>query len=301
MLGRWPLDLLAQSIRASLGGPASPDLFLHPAGDLGLYGPNSIVWKVHAEFLPMMVGGLSSLLLQALHPGALAGVWDHSSFRSDLMGRLGRTARFVAMASFGPQALVDQAMARVRSIHSQVSGTDEFGRPYSADAPELLEWVQLTETRSFWMAWQWMGLADPAWCADTYVAEMRRQGLALGCSEDLPATWFGLEQRLLSRVGELCCTSRTREVIRVLDEFPVPAHQRPLYRAMQTAAFEVLPDWALRQLGRPRANALQCMALKAVLRPTHAVLRQALWPGSVAEMSYRRVAGADPGTRSRVL
>lgn len=288
---RWrPLhSAIAASIRSSLGGPASPELFLVPEGDPGLYGPDSLVWKVHAEFLPMMVGGLSSLILQALHPRALAGVWDHSSFRTDLMGRLGRTARFVAIASFGPTSVVNEAMARVRSIHEQVRGVDEFGAPYEANDPSLLEWVQLTETRSFWSAWQWMGIADSRWSADVYAEEMRRQGMALGCNESLPSTWQGLELRLAERVGELRCTARTREVIRILEDFPVPLHQRLLYTAMQSAAFEILPDWALRQLGRPRAARWEVMALKAVLRSSHALLSSALWPGSVAEMSHRRM------------
>lgn len=284
-----PLRLIAQSVRQSLGGASRPEDYLLPSGDPGLYGPESLVWRVHAEFLPMMIGGLASLLLQALHPGALAGVWDHSTFREDLTGRLGRTAKFVAMTTFGPTDGAEAVVQKIRRIHDQVVGVDEFGRPYAANDPQLLEWVQLTETRSFWLAWQWLGLADQHWSADQYAGEMRELGLRLGCSPDLPATWPGLEGRLAERAHELRCTARTREVIRLLEDFPVPIQQRLLFKAMLAAAFETLPDWALQMMGRRRANVFQVLAMRALLLPAHRVLSVALWEGSVAQMAWTRV------------
>ena len=88
--------LIQNTIRQLVGGGGPPTAFLTPAGDPGILGPDSMPWDVHADFISMMIGGISSLVLQALHPGALAGVWDHSSFRRDLQGRLGRTAYFIA-------------------------------------------------------------------------------------------------------------------------------------------------------------------------------------------------------------
>jgi uncharacterized protein (DUF2236 family) len=142
-------ELIRRSIREMVGGGGPPVAFLTPAGDRGLFGPESIAWKVHDDFISMMIGGISSLILQALHPQALAGVWDHSSFREDLKGRLGRTAFFIAATTYGPKGMADSVIDRVNQIHQKVSGFDEFNQPYRADDPELLAWVHLTETRSF--------------------------------------------------------------------------------------------------------------------------------------------------------
>lgn len=97
----------------------------------------------------MMIGGISSLILQALHPQALAGVWDHSAFREDLKGRLGRTAFFIAATTYGPTDMADNIIQKVNLIHAKITGLDEFGKPYSATDPHLLAWVHLTEARSF--------------------------------------------------------------------------------------------------------------------------------------------------------
>ncbi len=98
----------------------------------GLFGPQSIVWRIHGDVTSMMVGGVSGLLLQMLHPAVLAGVWDHSNFRADLLGRLRRTARFIALTSYGARDEAEAAIARVRSIHGRVSGRLLDGTPYRA-------------------------------------------------------------------------------------------------------------------------------------------------------------------------
>jgi hypothetical protein len=97
----------------------------------------------------MMVGGISGLLLQMLHPAVLAGVWDHSSFRADLHGRLRRTARFIAVTTYGRKSDAEAAIARVRQIHELVCGVLPNGVPYAASNPALLAWVHVTETTSF--------------------------------------------------------------------------------------------------------------------------------------------------------
>ena len=96
---------------------------LFTAGDPGLFGPEAVCWRVHADFTSMMTGGIAALLLQALHPLALAGVWDHSSFRTDILGRLRRTATFITGTTFGSRADALALIERVKSIHAHISGT----------------------------------------------------------------------------------------------------------------------------------------------------------------------------------
>ncbi len=91
--------------------------FENPAGDPGLFGPQSVIWRVHCDFTSMLCGGVSALLLQMLHPLALAGVWDHSNFREDMLGRLRRTSQFVSVTTFGPTAEAERLIAKVRAIH----------------------------------------------------------------------------------------------------------------------------------------------------------------------------------------
>ena len=146
--------LIRESIRSMIGTKGPPVAFLEPAGDRGLFGPESVAWRVHEDFISMMIGGISSLVLQALHPKALAGIWDHSTFRNDLKGRLGRTAFFIAATTYGPTEMANHAIDRVNKIHTSVSGLDELGNPYSATDPHLLRWVHITEARSFMSAFE---------------------------------------------------------------------------------------------------------------------------------------------------
>src|ERR1700739_3378677 len=137
----------------SLTTGSGPSLdYSSPPGDPGLFGPDAICWKVHSDFTSMMTGGISALLLQALHPLALAGVWDHSSFRADILGRLRRTATFISGTTYGNRRDALPLSERVKQIHSGVAGTAPDGRPYRASDPALLTWVHVAEVSSFMTA-----------------------------------------------------------------------------------------------------------------------------------------------------
>ncbi|WP_446741106.1 oxygenase MpaB family protein [Sphingomonas sp. H160509] len=149
--------------------------------DTALFPPDSMIWRVHGDVVSMMVGGVSALLLQMLHPAVLAGVWDHSNFRTDMLGRLRRTARFIAATTYGERAEAEAAIARVRAVHSHIGGVLPNGTPYRADDPSLLAWVHVSEAWSFLAAWQHYGdrrltLAQE----DLYYAEFASIGSALG-------------------------------------------------------------------------------------------------------------------------
>src|SRR5471030_861408 len=140
---------LANGVTSLTTGSGPSVDYSSPPGDPGLFGPDAICWKVHADFTSMMTGGVSALLLQALHPIALAGVWDHSTFRTDILGRLRRTATFIAGTTYGNQHDALALIERVRRIHLSVTGVTPDGRPYRASDPELLTWVHVAEVSSF--------------------------------------------------------------------------------------------------------------------------------------------------------
>ncbi|MBA2920215.1 DUF2236 domain-containing protein [Sphingomonas sp. MAH-20] len=223
----------------------------------GLFGPRSVVWRVHGDVTAMMVGGVSGLLLQMLHPAVLAGVWDHSRFREDLLGRLRRTARFIALTSYGGREEAEAAIARVRAIHARVSGTLPDGTRYRADDPRLLAWVHVTETVSALAGW--IRYAEPRMNAadrDRYVAEMARIGEALG-ADPVPRSLAEAWRLIEATRGELKVDSRTREVAALV--LGSPAHKpsaEPLHRLTMWAAVDLLPDWARRMHGLRGAGPL---------------------------------------------
>ena len=218
--------------------------------DTALFPPDSMIWRVHGDVVSMMVGGVSALLLQMLHPAVLAGVWDHSNFRTDMLGRLRRTARFIAATTYGERAEAEAAIARVRAVHSHIGGTLPDGTPYRADDPSLLAWVHVSEAWSFLAAWQHYGdrrltLAQE----DLYYAEFASIGSALG-AEALPRNRAGTNQALRNMQPALIADGRTREVARlVLNQTPSNPLAIPLQRTIAQAAVDLLPNWARRMHG----------------------------------------------------
>ena len=166
-----------------------------PAGDPGLFGPGSMGWQVHGDFPAMMMGGVAALLMQMLHPAALAGVWDHSNFRRDMQGRLRRTAQFIAGTTFGSTAHAHQLIDRVRRIHDRVGGTLPDGTPYQANDPDVLLWVHATGARCFLDAYRryrapWLthGRSGPLFC--------RNRGGGAGAGQCRAADDAGRHRRL---------------------------------------------------------------------------------------------------------
>jgi uncharacterized protein (DUF2236 family) len=216
----------------------------------GLFGPRSVVWRVHGDVTSMMVGGVTGLLLQMLHPAVLAGVWDHSKFRTDMRGRLRRTARFIALTTYGGRAEAEAAIARVRAIHDRVRGVLPDGTSYAANDPPLLAWVHVTETTSFLDAW--VRYAEPGMSAadqDRYFAEMARIGEALG-ADPIPRSRVEARRLIEAMRPQMRCDARTREVARLVLGQPAPSPMaEPVQALTMQAAVDLLPAWARRLHG----------------------------------------------------
>lgn len=222
-----------------------------PPGDPGLFGPDSVTWRIHADFPGMLSGGLCALMLQTLHPLALAGVYDHSNFRDDLVGRLRRTTNFVAGTTYAPTGPAVAMIERVARIHSRVRGTSAGGVAYSADAPELLTWVHVTEAYGFLQGYRrYCNRELPAGVADRYYAESRRVAEMLG-ARGVPGSEADVDRYFAHVRGQLRFDDRSREVLGVLARIrlPVPAAgvSRELFLGAGAA---LLPDWA-RTMSRP--------------------------------------------------
>lgn len=218
--------------------------------DNALFAPDSVVWRVHGDVTTMMIGGVCALLLQMLHPAVLAGVWDHSNFRTDLLGRLRRTARFIAITTYGERADAVAAIAQVRDVHRRIAGKLRDGTPYRADDPALLAWVHLTEAWSFLAAWQRYGTRrlSPAQ-QDRYLSDFATIGTMLG-AEPGPHDRKAAIAALSRMRPRLISDDRTRDVARlVLGHLPANPLAIPLQRVTMQASVDLLPDWARRMHG----------------------------------------------------
>src|SRR5262245_41399774 len=152
---------------------ASPDRVRRNvmSGDAGLFGPESVTWRVHSNS-SALVGGLRALVVQTLHPLAMAGVAQHSRYREDPLGRFRNTAQFVNTTTYGTTEAAARAIEMVKRIHTRVNGVAPDGRAYRADDPALLSWVHNVEVDSIASAYQRFGPGFAPGEADRYVNEM---------------------------------------------------------------------------------------------------------------------------------
>ncbi|GBH26525.1 oxygenase MpaB family protein [Burkholderia vietnamiensis] len=280
-------------LTAGSGGPSID--YSSPPGDPGLFGPDAVCWRVHADFASMMTGGVSALLLQALHPLALAGVWDHSSFRTDILGRLRRTATFISGTTFGNRADAPALIERVKAIHTCVSGTAPDGRPYRADDPALLTWVHVAEVSSFLAAHlRYVNPALSGECQDRYYAETAQIAERLG-AQAVPRSRAEVAAYLARMQPGLEAGPRTFEVIRILLNAPLakPA-LRPAATLVMHAGIDLLPPWAQQMLGLARFAPLRRAVVRPGVRAVAPVLRWALVNG-VSKRARRRASAAPSG------
>jgi uncharacterized protein (DUF2236 family) len=242
--------------------------------DDALFPRDSVIWRVHGDVTTMMVGGVAALLLQMLHPAVLAGVWDHSAFRADMLGRLRRTARFIAVTTFGAREEAEAAIAKVRDVHTRVKGTLPDGTPYAADDPDLLAWVHVTEAVSFLDAW--IRYAEPGMShadQDRYFAEFARVAEALG-TVDVPRSRAEADALIARMRPQLVADARTREVARLVLEQPSPSLAVMPFQALTFhAAIDLLPGWARAMHGLHGAG----LALPAVRIGTRGVASTLRW------------------------
>lgn len=237
---------LGRSLFGMVAGPDGPSnrARIHETPGPRWFGDDRPIRRVHGD-ASMFVGGLRALLLQSLHPLAMAGVAEHSDYRGDPWGRLQRTSTFLAVTTFGPAADAQRAVDRVRGIHQRVRGIAPDGRAYHAADPHLLEWVHIAEVDSFLLAHQLYG-ATPLDQAgrDGYVADTARVAQALGVV-DPPRTAAELAARIERFRPELSGTAAARDAARfLLLTPPLPIAARAPYGVLAATAVAMLPAWA---------------------------------------------------------
>ncbi|SCF44180.1 Uncharacterized conserved protein, DUF2236 family [Micromonospora purpureochromogenes] len=231
--------------------------------DIGLFGPGSVTWKVHDEPV-LIVAGLRSLYLQALHPRAMAGVAQNSNYRTDAWGRLVRTATYVGTVIYGTTAEAEAASRRLRGLHARMRATDpSTGEEFRIDDPALLRWVHVTEVESFVSTARRAGLSLTDAEVDGYYAEQRRAAALVGLDPaEVPGSAAEVAEYYRTVRPELRMTREAAETALFLTAPPIPwklslparlglslGPPRWAYLGIAGTALGLLPPWALRLYG----------------------------------------------------
>jgi len=271
---RWRSHLL-QTLSGTDDGSPPWVRELATGTDAGFFGPGSASWAVHGG-MATMVAGIRALLVQALHPGAMAGVHDWSRYRDDPLGRLTGTIRWLITVTFGDQATAERSSAMVRALHQRVRGeyADAFGvtRSYAASDPELIEWVHLAFTDSFLTCHEIWETAIPGG-PDAYVREWATAGALIGLS-DPPVTAADLRGRVagVAERGILKADARVLDIVRFIRNPPLARGMIPAYRIMFAGAVGSLDPVHRRMLGLARPSPLAVPATGVVLRSAKSLL-----------------------------
>lgn len=227
--------------------------------DVGLFGPDSVTWRVHGD-PAMLLAGFRALMLQAVHPLVMAGFDGNSRFREDPWGRLRRTGEWVGTVTYGTTEEAERAGRALRTLHGRLApGIEpESGLPYRVDDPDLLLWVHCTEVESFLSTYRRCGGRLSAQDADAYVDEMRRSAALVGLDPaGAPRTAAEIEEYYREVRPQLRVTAVARR--NVLWGFvpPMPTWvslatpARPTWAGLVGVAAAMLPRWARRLYGLP--------------------------------------------------
>ncbi len=250
--------------------------------DPGLFLPTDAPWIVHRDFATL-VGGIRALLLQALHPGALGGVAQHSRYEEDPLGRLSGTIRWLTVTTFGSMVAVQNEASRVNRMHERVKGKYETNDGqhinYRAADPDLLLWVHIAFMDSFLRAHQNYSRAKIPGGADSYVALWSRSVEPLGLSE-VPMTEVELAQTLEKFEPRLRVDAKAKSVIRWIRNAPLPRAAKPVYSLLFQAALASLPRDLRKMIGM---RSLPLWLLKPLVTNLLAFGRLAIGPDSPIE------------------
>lgn len=273
--------ILVRQVRATFNDQSKGERPV-PASDDALFPRGSVIRRVHGDVTSMSVGGIAALLMQMLHPKALAGVWDHSDVHADMLGRLRRTARFIATTTYGHRDLAVEAIAKVKAIHDQVSGTLPDGTTYRATDPWLLAWVHVAGAINFLDSWRRYGEAGmSAVDQDRYFAESGEIGRLLD-ADPVPQTRAEAERLIADFRNELRTDERTRTYRDLVLNAPARSvAAAPVHRLIMNASVDLLPRFA-REMHGLSAPALPPL----VRRATYGVAGALRW--AFAGERYRK-------------
>jgi uncharacterized protein (DUF2236 family) len=240
------LGAVADAILPTYQGPRFD--FTRPKGEAALLAPDSLHWRVFKNPVSLYIGGVAAVILELAEPGVRTGVWEHSGFRADPVRRLHATGHAAMVSIYGPRAAAEALIGGVVRRHATVSGTLPGGRPYAANDPELLNWVQATASYGFGEAYSRYVRALGGAAMDQLFAEARTGARLYGATAS-PGSRADLEVLFAAMKDRLEPSSIVAEFLHIMRTAPaMPSALRPLQRLFVRAAIDILPQWARERL-----------------------------------------------------
>jgi uncharacterized protein (DUF2236 family) len=271
-----------------------------PSDDLGLFGPGSVTWRVHAEPI-LALAGLRSLYFQGLHPRAVAGMTQNSVYKSDPWGRLLRTIQYVGTTVYGTTAQAEEAGRRIRALHARFTAVDpDTGETFRIDSPELLRWVHVTEVESFLTTARRAGVDLSDADADAYYAEQRRVAALVGLDPaTVPGSVAEVDAYFEQIRPQLRMTREAADTLLFLSAPPLPKRLgltpvRLAWFGLAATAFGMLPRWARRIYGMPGLPTTDLTATLSVraLRLTLNAIPHRFYEGPIYKAAMARAEKA---------
>ncbi|HXB50287.1 MAG TPA: oxygenase MpaB family protein [Streptosporangiaceae bacterium] len=266
----------------------------HLSRDRGLFGPDSVTWRVLSEPV-MWIAGVRAMYIQALHPRVMLGTWQNTALAKpdEAWGRFTRTVEFVRVRTYGTTADVSRAAARLRKVHSSLTGVDGDGTPFRLDDPELLLWVHCGEIGSYAEIARRSGVHVTAAELDQFVAEQRRSAEVVGLSPAIvPASMAEMDAYYQRMRPRLRVTAEARHALRLSFAPRVPLALKPLRLVVppvNVLAYASLPRWARRLYGTPAiglTDAAVTLALRAAFESTTRIPPQLLMLAGAADARH---------------
>ncbi len=261
--------------------------FSAPAGEASLSSPDSVSWRIFKNPVTLFIGGVAAVILELAEPRVRSGVWEHSNFRKDPVGRLKRTGLAAMVTVYGARSEAETMIARINTVHDRISGVTPSGAPYHANDPELLTWVQATAAFGFLEAYS--AYAFPLSDADRnrYYAESVKAAALYGASA-APRSLAGQEALFDVMTSKLEASDIVFEFLTIMkkaEAFPQPAQiaQHSLVRA----AVELVPGNIRNILGLDRRYGLRPFEGRVVKRMARRADRLVLRSGPAATASRR--------------
>lgn len=291
-------ERIAESFRRTVSGDPSgaPEWAQQMAigDDIGFYGPDSDVWKVHGS-LATLVGGVRALLMQAAYPAALSGVAQHSRYDTDPLGRLERTTRWLTITSFGSTQAIEREAKRVREMHSRVTGVyidkENYEHRYSASQERHLLWVHCAFTDSFLTAYRELDRSKDK-SVPRYVGEWSKSASPLGLNiapmndrelHDVLEEFF---------LNDICKTEKTSEIVGFIINPPFSKAAMPFYRILCNAAISTMDKRVLEVLGLNKRSRLWLFMITPFLRLLQLLLGDESPSQKIARERIQRIASA---------
>jgi uncharacterized protein (DUF2236 family) len=295
----WRLERASRSLLEPDGGSAAD--FSQPPGEPAFSSPSSVSWRIFKNPVSLFIGGIAAVILELAEPSVRTGVWEHSGFRSDPVRRLKRTGLAAMVTVYGARSMAEAMIARVRRMHDRVRGLTPSGVSYSANDPELLNWVHVTAAFGFSQAYHTYVEPLSAAVRDSYYKETAATASLYGVTR-AAATEAEVLALFEAMHGRLEPSPILFEFLDIMRKAPVlPPLFRPAQPVFVRAAVSLTPAWLRQTLGLPDAYCLKSWQAALVKQAGHAAdrivltssppVQSCLRLGLPADFLYRGQAG----------